>query len=67
MNPKLANLSGLYAIHDWHYDRSDDHSVWSRGNALWQAICEEERKLLLEGVSPADIQSIKPQLNQGAP
>ncbi len=40
----MTTLERLYANHDWHYDRSDDYTVWARGEAQWQAICHEERK-----------------------
>ena len=43
----MKNLEKLYTGFDWYYDRSDDHSVWSRGNAQWQAICREEQRLML--------------------
>ena len=56
----LKRLEKRYAGFDWHYDRSDDHSVWSRGNAQWQAICREERRLMLnEEVTPEEIEEIR--------
>ena len=55
----MKNLEKLYAGFDWHYDRSDDHSVWSRGNAQWQAICREEQRLISEGVTLAEIEELR--------
>lgn len=56
----LKRLEKLYAGFDWHYDRSDDYGVWSRGNAQWQAICREERRLMLnEGVTLEEIEEIR--------
>ena len=55
----MDHLKKLYAGFDWHYDRSDDHSVWSRGNAQWQAIWREERRLIGEGVTLAEIEEIR--------
>ena len=56
----MDHLKKLYAGFDWHYDRSDDHSVWSRGHAQWQAICREERRLMLnEEVTPEEIEEIR--------
>ena len=55
----MKNLEKLYAGFDWYYDRSDDHSVWSRGNAQWQAILHEECKLLSEGVTLAELEEVR--------
>ena len=55
----LKRLEKRYAGFDWYYDRSDDHSVWSRGNAQWQAICREEQRLIREGVTPEEIEEIR--------
>ena len=52
-------LKKLYTGFDWYYDRSDDHSVWSRGHAQWQAICREEQRLIREGVTPEEIEEIR--------
>jgi len=55
----MKNVEKLYANFDWHYDRSDDHSVWSRGHAQWQSILHEECKLLGEGVTLAEIEEAR--------
>ena len=52
-------LKKLYTGFDWYYDRSDDHSVWSRGHAQWQAICREEQRLISEGHTPEEVQALK--------
>ena len=31
MNPELVTLDRLLCWHDWHYNYSDDHSVYRRG------------------------------------
>ena len=55
----LKRLKKLYTGFDWHYDKSDDYSVWSRGHAQWQAICREEQRLIREGVTPEEIEEIR--------
>lgn len=30
--------------HDWHYDYSDDHSVWRRGNDAYKRITDMAKK-----------------------
>jgi hypothetical protein len=52
MNTK--NLETLYAGFDLHYDKSDDHSVWSKGHRQWQAICYEEQRLIHGGLASVD-------------
>lgn len=34
----------LLALHDWHYDYSDDMSVWRKGSAHRALIDESKRK-----------------------
>ena len=46
MNPELITLERLLQFHDWHYNYSDDHSVWRRGQAQLDAINEEQRRLI---------------------
>jgi len=48
------NLENMYAGFDLHYDRSDDHSVWSKGHRQWQAICHEEQRLINGGLASVD-------------
>lgn len=55
----MDHLKKLYAGFDWYYDRSDDHGVWSRGNAQWQAICREEQRLISKGVTLEEIKEIR--------
>lgn len=52
----MTTLERLYANHDWHYDRSDDYTVWARGEAQWQAICHEEQR---EGLTPEEVQALR--------
>jgi hypothetical protein len=46
MNEHLITLERLLQFHDWHYDYSDDHSVWQRGQREHDAIGEEQRRLI---------------------
>lgn len=55
----MTTLEKLYANHDWHYDKSDDYNVYARGEARWQAICHEEQRLIREGHTPEEIQSLR--------
>lgn len=34
----LELLEILLKAHDWHYQHSDDGSVWRRGSAQWQEL-----------------------------
>ena len=34
----LAKLEELCYKHDWYYDYSDDHWVWTRGNTQYKEI-----------------------------
>ena len=48
MNPELITLERLLQFHDWHFNYSDDHSVWKRGQREHDAIGEEQRRLIHE-------------------
>ena len=52
MNTKT--LESMYAGFDLHYERSDDHGVWSKGNKQWQTICHEEQRLIHGGLASVD-------------
>jgi len=52
MNTKT--LESMYAGFDFYYETSDDHSVWSKGNKQWQAICHEEQRLIHGGLASVD-------------
>lgn len=54
MNPELITLDRLLAFHDWHFDHSDDHSVWQRGMAEHKAIHAKQIRLISEGVATAE-------------
>ena len=54
MNPELTTLDRLLAFHDWHYDYSDDHSVWTRGVRERDAINAEQKRLLALGLATAE-------------
>jgi hypothetical protein len=45
MNPELATLKILLALHDWYYDYSDDYSAWTRGQNESRAIQAEVKRL----------------------
>jgi hypothetical protein len=54
MKEALINLDRLLAHHDWYYNYSDDHSVWTRGTRERDAINAEQRRLISEGLATAD-------------
>jgi hypothetical protein len=54
MNPELIALVQMLSNHDWHFDHSDDHSVWKRGMAEHKAIHAEQIRLISEGVAAAE-------------
>lgn len=49
MNEHLVTLDRLLSFHDWYYDYSDDHSVWSRGQRERAAILAEQRRVIDAG------------------
>ena len=53
-NINTKTLETLYAGHDFYYARSDDHSVWSKGYKQWEAIGEEEKRLIHGGLASVD-------------
>jgi len=54
MNENLVNLARLLQFHDWHFNYSDDHSVWQRGQREHDAIGEEQRRLIHEVKVPVE-------------
>jgi hypothetical protein len=50
MNENLVNLARLLQFHDWHFNYSDDHSVWKRGMTERDNINQEQRRLLTLGL-----------------
>jgi len=50
MNETLVILEKLLKSHDWSFDYSDDYSVWKRGMAEWQAINQEQKRLISNGL-----------------
>ena len=43
--------------HDWYYDYSDDHRVWTRGHDNWKLICRiREKDEMFEKIYQAYIQ-----------
>lgn len=53
-NKNTQTLETMYAGFDLNYERSDDYSVWSKGNRQWQAICQEEQRLIHGGLASMD-------------
>jgi len=53
MNELLAQLEAALKRHDWYYDYSDDHRVWSSGNANWKLIQDLRHRLNIEGQGDA--------------
>ena len=54
MNEHLLKLERLLQFHDWYYDYSDDHSVWSRGQRENDAINAEQHRLIHEVKVPIE-------------
>ncbi len=54
MNEHLITLERLLQFHDWHYNYSDDHGVWTRGQREHDAIGEEQRRLIHEVKVPVE-------------
>ena len=54
MNEHLLKLERLLQFHDWFYDYSDDHSVWSRGQRENDAINAEQHRLIHEVKVPVE-------------
>jgi hypothetical protein len=54
MNDPLVNLERLLQFHDWHYEFSDDHSVWKRGVAERDAINQEQKRLISNGLATVE-------------
>jgi hypothetical protein len=54
MKETLINLDRLLASHDWYYDYSDDHGVWTRGTRERVVINAEQRRLISEGLATAE-------------
>ena len=42
---KVAEYERLLRQHDWWFDFSDDHNVWSRGNATLQVLRRMQAEL----------------------
>ena len=56
MNENLINLERMLQFHDWYYEFSDDHSAWKKGVAQRDAINQEQKRLLSEGLAdPTEI------------
>jgi hypothetical protein len=51
MNENLVNLVRLLQFHDWHYEFSDDHRVWKRGTDERNAINQEQKRLISNGLA----------------
>jgi hypothetical protein len=54
---RLADLAQALKHHDWYYEYSDDHGVWSRGNSRGQAIQSEIKYLNSLGLE-AEVQAL---------
>jgi len=54
MNESLAILEKLLKSHDWYFDYSDDHSVWKKGMAQRDAINQEQKRLISNGLATVE-------------
>ena len=65
MNEHLVNLDRLLQFHDWQYEFSDDHRVWQRGVAERDAINQEQKRLINNGL--ATVEEVQELTNKYAP
>lgn len=65
MNESLAVLEKLLQFHDWHYEFSDDYSAWKRGKAERDAINQEQKRLVSNGL--ASVEEVVELTNKYAP
>ena len=65
MNEHLINLDRLLQFHDWQYEFSDDHRVWQRGVAERDAINQEQKRLINNGL--ATVEEVQELTNKYAP
>ena len=54
MNENLINLERLLQFHDWYFDYSDDYSVWKKGMAQRDAINQEQKRLISNGLATVE-------------
>ena len=54
MNESLAILEKLLRSHDWYFDYSDDYSVWKKGMAERDAINQEQKRLISNGLATVE-------------
>ena len=65
MNESLAILEKLLKSHDWYFDYSDDYSVWKKGMAQRDAINQEQKRLISNGL--ATVEEVQELTNKYAP
>ena len=51
MNKNLFNLEQLLQSHDWYFDYTEDFSVWKKGMAQRDAINQEQKRLIDNGLA----------------
>ena len=51
MNENLINLERLLQSHDWYFDYTEDFSVWKKGMAQRDAINQEQKRLINNGLA----------------
>jgi len=54
MNEPLIILEKLLRFHDWYFDYSDDYSVWKKGMAQRDAINQEQKRLISNGLATVE-------------
>ena len=54
MNESLAILEKLLKSHEWYFDYSDDYSVWKKGMAQRDAINQEQKRLISNGLATVE-------------
>lgn len=51
MNESLEILEKLLKSHDWYFDYTEDFSVWKKGMAQRDAINQEQKRLINNGLA----------------
>jgi hypothetical protein len=48
---QMQAFEKMLALHDWHFNYSDDHSVWRRGKDSLAAIINTKALLIKENIA----------------
>lgn len=45
LKTEIQKYEDMLKFHDWYFEWSDDHRVWSKGNINWKILQEKQKKL----------------------